>query len=177
MKIMRLTGIFFFLMSAVPVFGQSGYNLKFKITGLKDTTIYLGNYYGETTYIKDTARVNDNGEFSFEGKKPLTYQGVYFLVLGKTKQFEFVIGSNQNFSMATSTADYVKNMKVTGDVDNKLYFENMIFISERHPEAQPFLKILNDSTLTEDQKKEAREAFSKINEKVVAYQSEIIAKY
>jgi thiol-disulfide isomerase/thioredoxin len=177
MKIMRLTGIFFFLLGSVSVFAQGGYNLKFKITGLKDTTVYLGNYYGETTYIKDTARVNNNGEFSFEGKKPLTYQGVYFLVLGKTKQFEFVIGSNQNFSMSTTTGDYVRNMKVTGDIDNKLYFENMIFISERHPEAEPFLKVLNDSTLTEDKKKEAREGFSKVNDKVVAYQSEIIANY
>ena len=57
--------------------------LDFQITGLKDTTIYLGNYYGETTYLKDTARVNSKGEFVFEGKKPLTYQGVYFLVMKK----------------------------------------------------------------------------------------------
>ncbi len=51
---------------------QEGYNLKFKIDGLKDTTVYLGNYYGETTYMKDTAQVNSKGEFVFEGKKPLT---------------------------------------------------------------------------------------------------------
>ena len=154
MKIMRLTGIIFCLLGSVSVFGQSGYNLKFKITGLKDTTIYLGNYYGETTYVKDTARVNSNGEFSFEGKKPLSYQGVYFLVLNKVKQFELVIGANQNFSMTTSTDDYVRNMKVTGDVDNKLFFENMVFNSERHKEAEPYLKVLQDSTLAEDKKKE-----------------------
>jgi thiol-disulfide isomerase/thioredoxin len=176
MKIMRLTGIIFFLLGALSGFGQGGYNLKFKITGLKDTTIYLGNYYGETTYVKDTTRVNSNGEFSFEGKKPLNYQGVYFLVLNKVKQFEFVIGANQNFSMSTTADDYVRNMKVTGDIDNKLFFENMVFNAERHKEAEPYLKVLQDSTLTEDKKKDAREAFSKINEKVVAYQSEIISK-
>ena len=136
----------------MSVFGQGGYNLKFKITGLKDTTIYLGNYYGETTYIKDTARVNSKGEFSFEGKKPLNYQGVYFLVLNKVKQFELVIGTNQNFSMATTADDYVRNMKVTGDVDNKLFFENMIFNAERHKEAEPYLKIIQDSTLIGRQK-------------------------
>ena len=67
-------------------------------------------------------------------------------------------------------------MKVTGDLDNKLFFENMIFNMERHQEAEPFLKVIQDSTLTEDKKKSAREAFAKINDKVVAYQSEIIAK-
>ena len=158
-------------------FAQPGYSIKFRIDGLKDTTIYLGNYYGESTYLKDTARVNSKGEFAFEGSKPLTYQGVYFLVLDKTKIFEMVVGSNQHFSMATSTADYVKNMKVTGDVDNQLFFENMIFNMERHLEAEPALKIIQDSTLSEDKKKAARESFSKINERVIAYQSEIIARH
>lgn len=156
---------------------QQGYNLKFKIDGLKNTPIYLGNYYGETTYIKDTAQVNSNGEFSFESKKPLTYRGVYFIVLDKTKQFELIIGDNQNFSMTTNTTDYVKNMKVTGDPDNTLFFENMIFNMERHKEAEPFIKIVQDSTLTEDKKKSAREAFNKINDKVVAYQNDVIAKH
>jgi len=160
-------------------FAQQGYNIKFQITGLKDTTIYLGNYYGETTYVKDTARVNGKGEFTFEGSKPLPYQGVYFLVLDKTKIFEMVVGSNQHFSMSTSADDYVRNMKVNGDIDNKLFFENMIFNMERHMEADPILKVIQDSTLTEDNnnKKNARESFSKINEKVLAYQSEIIAEH
>lgn len=157
-------------------FAQQGYNLKFQISGLKDTTIYLGNYYGETTYLKDTAKVNDKGEFVFEGKKPLMYQGVYFLVLGKTPIFEMVIGANQHFSMSTTTEDYRKYMKVNGDPDNKLFFENMVFNMERHKEAEPYLKVIQDSTLAEDKKKSAREAFAKINEKVVAYQAEIISK-
>jgi len=98
----------------------------------------------------------------------------------KNKQklpFEMVIGANQHFSMVTSTDDYVKNMKVTGDIDNKIFFENMIFNGERHLEAEPYMKVIQDSTLTEDKKKSAREAFSKINEKVVKYQTEMIAKY
>lgn len=172
------------LISSVS-FAQQGYNIKFQITGLKDTTMYLGNYYGESTYLKDTARVNSKGEFTFEGGKPLPYQGVYFLALGKTsapdksKIFEMVVGSNQYFSMSTSADDYVKNMKVSGDIDNKLFFENMVFNMERHMEAEPMLKVIQDSTLAEDdnKKKRARESFSKINEKVLAYQSEIIAKH
>lgn len=173
---MRVIVFIFCYMLCACGFAQQGYNIKFQIVGLKDTTIYLGNYYGETTHIKDTARVNSKGEFVFDGKKPLTYQGVYFLVLGKVKQFELVVGANQNFSMSTSTADYVKNMKVTGDLDNKLFFENMVYNMERHLEAEPSIKIIQDSTLTEDKKKEARETFNKINDKVVAYQTDVILK-
>lgn len=174
---MRLPVFVFWFLLATSGFAQEGYRLSFKINGLKDTTIYLGNYYGESTYLKDTAHVNSKGEFVFDGKKKLTYQGVYFLVLNKTKIFEMVIGGNQHFSMTTTTSDYVRDMRVTGDEDNRLFFENMMFNMERHQEAQPFLTVIQDSTLSEDKKQKAREEFAKINERVVAYQNSIIAKH
>ena len=174
---MRLSVFAFCLLLATGSVAQEGYRLAFQISGLKDTTIYLGNYYGESTYLKDTARVNNKGEFVFESKKKLAYQGVYFLVLNKTKVFEMVVGGNQHFSMSTTTEDYVRNMRVTGDEDNRLFFENMIFNMERHKEAEPVLSIIQDSTLNEDKKKQAREDFVKINDKVVAYQNAIISKY
>jgi len=174
---MRITVFLFFSVLSVACFAQPGYQIKFQITGLKDTTIYLGNYYGETTYLKDTARVNSRGEFVFDGKKPLTYKGVYFLVLNKTKlPFEMVIGESQRFSMVTSTEDYVLNMKVTGDPDNKLFFESMVFNMEMRKEAEPFLKVIQDSTLSEDKKKSARESFAKVNDKAIAYQLNLIEK-
>lgn len=157
-------------------FGQSGYKIQFKVDGLRDTTVLLGYYYGESTFSRDTAKVDNLGQFVFDGKQPLA-QGVYFIIKNKTRLFEFVVGSTQNFKMTTRTDDYVKNMVVTGDPDNKLFFENMIFNMERHKEAEPFIKIMQDSSATEDQKKKARESFNKVNEKVVAYQDDIITKY
>ncbi|MEJ7643994.1 MAG: thioredoxin-like domain-containing protein [Chryseolinea sp.] len=174
---MRFRLLLFFVLLSSVTFAQQGYKLKFRIEGLKDTTIYLGNYYGETTYIKDTAHVNNNGEFVFEGQKPLTYRGVYFIVLDKQKQFELIIGDNQHFSLSTRKEDYVKFMKVTGDLDNQLFFENMVYNMERHFEAQPYSKVILDSTLTEDKKKDARTSYNKINDKVMAHQADIIFKH
>lgn len=173
MKTALLTLLLFFSLHG---YAQSGYNIRFKVDGLKDTTAYLGYYYGESTFVKDTARVSSIGEFTFEGKQKLP-QGVYFLVLNKTRIFEFVVGHTQNFGLHTNTTDYVKNMKVTGDVDNKLFFENMAFNMERHKEAEPFIKVLQDSTLSDDEKKHARENFAKVNEKVMAYQDKIIQEH
>jgi thiol-disulfide isomerase/thioredoxin len=157
--------------------GQSGYKIDFKIKGWKDTTAFLGHYYGEQTYLKDTANVNSQGVFSFDGAKTLP-QGVYFVVLAQSKIFDFVVGFDQRFNLETSDEDYIRNMKVT-DEDNKLFFENMAFNMERHKEAEPFVKILQDSTLVKDdpRKKTAQESFSKVNEKVIAYQDDIISKY
>ena len=173
---MRISLLSLILFVSVLCFGQTGYTIRFRVDGLKDTTAYLGYYYGESTFVKDTAKVNHAGEFVFDGKQSLP-QGVYFLVLDKTRIFEMVVGQRQHFSMETSTSDYVRNMKVTGDIDNKLFFENMLFNMERHKEAEPYIKVIQDSTLSEDQKKEARENFLKINEKVQAYQEKIIEEH
>ena len=172
---MRLTIVSLLLIIAFAAHAQSGYKLDFKVKGWKDTTVYLGHYFGEQTYLKDTARANNQGAFYFDNAKTLP-QGVYFLVLNKSKIFDFVVGGDQFFTLETSSEDYVNNMKVTGDDDNQLFFDNMRFNMERNIEAEPFIKILKDSTLTEDQKKSARESFAKVNEKVVAYQKALIAK-
>ena len=156
---------------------KPAYSIQFKIDGLKDTTAYLGYYYAESTYVRDTAKVNSEGKFTFDGKQSLP-QGVYFLVLDKSRIFDFVIGANQNFSLETNTTDYVKNMVVKNDLDNKLFFDNMLYNMERNKEAEPFIKMLQDSTLKDEAKKqEAREGFGKVNEKVTAYQNDLIAKH
>jgi thiol-disulfide isomerase/thioredoxin len=172
---MRLSIVLLFWISAIITYAQSGYKIDFKVKGWKDTTVYLGHYYGEQTYLKDTARANAQGAFYFDNAKTLP-QGVYFLVLNKSKIFDFVVGSDQQFTLETASEDYVKNMIVKGDEDNQLFFENMHFNMERNMEAEPFIKILRDSTLSDDQKKSAKESFSKINDKVAAYQKELVAK-
>lgn len=157
-------------------FAQTGYKIDFKIKGWEDTTVYLGHYYGEQTYVKDTAQANVSGAFTFNSTASLP-QGVYFLVLGKSKIFDFVVSSNQKFSIEGNSADFIKTAVVKGDEDNQLFFENIRFNMERGKEADPFIKILRDSSLTEEQKKSARESFNKINEKVVGYQNDLITKH
>lgn len=173
---MKIASTFLFLFVSFCSAGQAGFKIDLKIKGLKDTTVYLAYYSGESTFLKDTAHVDGTGSFTFDGKQPLD-QGVYLVVLNKKWIFDFVLSDQQHFSFETSTEDYVKNMKVVGDEDNRLYFENMIYNVERHKEASPFIKIIQDSTLKEDQKKEARGSFAKINDKVLAYQEAIISKY
>jgi len=173
---MRIVVIIIGVVLSFSSWAQVGYKIDFKINGLKDTTTYLGYYYGESTYIKDTARVSGNGEFQFASSKSLP-QGVYFLVLDKTRIFEIVIGDDQQFRMETSTADYVKNMKVTGDEDNKIFFENMMFNMARNQEAAPLFTVMKDSSATEAAKSSARADLEKINEKVLAYQDDLLKKY
>jgi thiol-disulfide isomerase/thioredoxin len=174
--IMRIVCIIFFAVISASCLAQHGYKIQCNIEGLKDTTIYLWSYYQDGSYICDTATVNAKGNFTFDGKKPLE-SGVYFLVLDKTALFEFVVGSNQNFNLTTTTSDYYKNMQVKNDLDNKLFFEHVIFSAARHKEAAPFIKIIQDSILTDEQKKTARETLAILKDKVNTHQRDIISRH
>ena len=155
---------------------QTGYDLQFRITGLQDTTVWLGYYYGETTYRKDTARVGSDGRFRFSGEETLP-KGVYLIAKNKSRLIEFVVGDDQQFRLETDTAEYVRNMKVTGDTDNTIFFENMRFNMDRHAEAQPFVKVAQDSTRSAEERAAARKALEKVNESVAEYHEKIIREH
>jgi thiol-disulfide isomerase/thioredoxin len=173
---MRLLIFALFFMCSLPLAAQNGYELNFTITGLRDTTVYLGYFLQDQTWVKDTARVDNRGAFSFSGAKKLP-QGLYFLVLDKSRIFDLVVGHDQEFRMETSTEDYVQNMQITGDEDNSIFYENMRFSYKVNKEAEPFVKIARDSTLKEDEKKAARETLTKLNQNMIAHQESVIDRY
>lgn len=151
------------------------YRLEFTVKGWKDTTAYLAHYFGELTYLKDTAKVDTKGHFVFDGKG--LQQGIYIIVLNKNKVFDFVVGKTTKFSMETDTTNIVGNMVVKGDEDNKVFFENLAYNSKHHKEAEPFIKVLKDSLASMDAKKAARTEYDKIGETVMDYQKELVKKY
>ena len=174
---MRFILLLLCVLSLSVSLAQPGYKLDFKIKGWKDTTVYLGYYQGESTYLRDTAKVNSQGAFTFDGVNSLQ-QGVYFLVLNKTKFSDFVIGADQRVSMETDADNFIAGMKVSGDEDNRLFFENALYQLEMHKEAEPYVKVMQDSTLKDEQKKkEARAAFAKVSEKVLVYERQIVAAH
>lgn len=172
---MRILFFLITVLSAAHTFAQPGYKIEFQIEGLKDTTVNLGYYLSEQTYRRDTAQVDSKGYFFFDGAKALP-PGVYFLLLGNALQYQFVLGADQHFRMTTRRADYIKNMKVTGDPDNEAYFENMNYSATRYAEVEPFIKVLRDSTASKEAKAKAQEGYQKIFGEVMAHQNDFVAK-
>jgi len=165
------------LVSTISVgLGQSRYNIEFVIPELSDTTIIMGYYYGESTYVKDTSQSDEKGRFTFSGAKPLK-QGVYFLVLNKNRLFDFPIGKNQEFTLKTKKPDFTENMKVKGDLENEIYFEDLKFNIKQNEEAKPYVETMRDSTASKAEKSKAREKLQLMNDEVMAHQNEIIEKY
>lgn len=131
---------------------KGGYEIKVKINSLKDTTIYLAFYLGNNTYMKDTTVLDANGVGVFASDSALP-QGIYLVVLPRKTYFDVVVGENQHFYVENDTtpADFVKNMKTTGSLENQIFYDDIRFIAERGKKREEINKQIKD---LEDKKKD-----------------------
>ena len=122
-----ITTLFLSLSSIVTL--AQGYNYKFKIEGLKDTTIYMANYYGGKQYYNDTAEVNSKGEFAFTGNKPKE-GGIYTIIMpDKSGYMEIIINNESSFTIETKKSDLVGSAKITGSKENKAFYDYLRFVT------------------------------------------------
>lgn len=120
----KILSISLFIIFSNVSFGQTkeGFSIKGKIKGIKDTTVFLAHYFGyNQQVIKDTAKVDSQGNFHFVGEKTLP-EGLYLISLPKGKYMDIVIG-NQEFSFETDTTNLITKMKVTGSKENEIFFK------------------------------------------------------
>ncbi len=152
-----------------------GYNIKITAKGLKEgSTCLLANYYGDKQYIKDSAKVNAKGEVVFKGTEKYP-QGIYLFVPPDKKYFDFVMDDGQNFSLETDTADYIKNMKVKGSVENKFFYDYQTFMAGKQKEIEPLRELYKKTTKTnKDSTKLLQDKMSVIDKQVQDYKINFI---
>lgn len=133
-KSLFLTFIVLFGLSATA---QKAYKLSFNVKGVKDTSIYLANYYGSKQYYADTAEVDSKGNFVFKGDD-LYPGGIYLVVMpDRSGYFEVIIsGDETEFSMSCEKGNFIKSMKVKGSAQNKAFYEYQNFVTEKGMIAQ-----------------------------------------
>ena len=67
----NILAIFFlFCFATTQAQEKLGYQIKVKIDNFDQKELYLGYYYGDKQYLKDTAYLASNGWFYFEGEDP-----------------------------------------------------------------------------------------------------------
>ena len=154
------------LFSAALVYSFSqGYKLDFRLTGLSDTTIVLGNYFAGNTYIADSAVVNGRGKFQFADEEKLD-PGMYFLVLDKTKLFDFIVGEDQTFRLEADVSDLLGTLQVEGDLENQWYQEDRLYNRSMNQRARPLIATIRDSLASEADKAESRAALQELDQQV-----------
>jgi len=158
-KIIYTLLLLFLITPILKASDMPAYEIKVRIQGLKDTLMYLANYYGGYTVKADSAMIDKKGWAVFKGAKPLPC-GVYMTVLGSTKIFEFAV-NEQFFSLETDTGFNVKKMKIKNSPENEIFigyqtgsaeltsniykFQSQIKEAERDPAKKSQIASLRDS--------------------------------
>lgn len=172
-----LSGFTFLLNQPAFAGGEKpAYELTFKIAGLKDSMVYLANYYGEKQYLKDSTYADGNGNVVFKGAEKLP-GGIYLFVFPGKTYFEILLDQEQTFSMECAMSNVIETMKVKGSEDNRLFYEYLKYIQERSKEVEPLKaqrKSLQDQNLPVDS---VESKIKRVDKAVVDYKLEFINKY
>jgi thiol-disulfide isomerase/thioredoxin len=153
---------------------QEGYNLKVKIKNFEQDSLFLGFYYGEKQYLKDTATLV-KGIFEFNGEESLK-PGTYLLILPPDNAFvQLNVNANNQFSTVEFDAnDPVNSIKIKGDKDNESFYAYVRFLNELRPRADELRKALEDENLDEAERNRLNKELEQLNESVKAYQLKVI---
>lgn len=133
----RLFSLCLALLSSCATFSQ-GYDIKVHIDGLADSTVYLGYYFGDKQYVKDTLVLDHKAKGAFKSDKPLE-GGIYFVLVPGNTIFEVMIDKEQSFSLSTkytgNSTDLTKYLKTEGSADVKMYVDYQQFMMSQNDKA------------------------------------------
>jgi hypothetical protein len=141
-KLILLT--FSLILSISPAVSK-GYEIKFQITGITDTSIILAHYLNKSIYPDDTARVDARGKGVFSGRKPLQ-QGMYVIYLPDGKYFDMMVGEDQIFSFQTDTVNFIKNIRIEGSRENEVFFHFQNYMFEKRDTLQNLQNLLKSAS-------------------------------
>ncbi len=110
-----------------------GYRISVDWAGLADSTVYLAQYFDGKMYVKDTLRLNSFAKGSFSGNEKLN-EGLYVLYLNDRNYFDFLIGSDQEFSLSTEYPDPYAKLEFSGSEESRLFLQYQKFLKQKSEE-------------------------------------------
>ncbi|MEM8524078.1 MAG: redoxin domain-containing protein [Bacteroidota bacterium] len=178
----RLLTILFalFAFSTLATAQDSGYDIKIKIDGFEEDEMYLGYFYADKQYLRDTTTRDENGWFRFQGEE--AYEGgVYLIVMPPdNKFFQLILDKDeQHFTIETKMPDMAGNLKLKNAPDNQLLYDYLAFLSSKRPASEKLgkeLKAAQDAGNEADAQK-VREKLEDLNDEVSDYQKKLVEKH
>jgi thiol-disulfide isomerase/thioredoxin len=172
-----LTSAFLFTIS-LAIAQKTGYQIKVKIEGYQGKEAYLGYYFGDKQYLKDTSYLESDGYFYFENPEQLA-GGIYLIVMPPDNQFFQILvdKDNQWFTVETEAPDFVTPMKFKGSSDNQHFNDYIKFLNDKRPEAEALRKQLDESGNENNTKQKLETKINTIDQDVKKYQLDLISKF
>jgi thiol-disulfide isomerase/thioredoxin len=168
--------IFSLIIGISSLNAQNKYEIKIKINGVSDTTLYLGHHFGSKQFVIDTTTIDSNGNAVFKGDKELG-RGIYLIAMPSRNMtyFEILIGNKQSFSIETDTVDFINNMKIQNSPENAIFNEYqkkaIVFQQKQRELNEEYVKVKGN----EDEVRKIIDKSTEINKAQDNYVDSIIA--
>jgi peroxiredoxin len=155
---------------------ESAYRIEVKVENFQGKVCYLGYPYGPKKYLADTAEINSEGKFVFEGPKPLD-GGLYFVYSPVPESLYFdLILAEPEFSISTDTTDLIANMKTEGSLENEVFFDFQRFMRAKQKQGAELSEQLK-ATSDQGKKDELTTKLKELDQEVRSYRSDLFQKY
>lgn len=130
----KLTNMKHLLVLSLLLVSSVGFSqkLRFKVEGVKDTTVFLTKYYGSKLFYADTAEMK-GGIVEFTPKADLK-PGIVALLMPGQKYFE-VIYNKEDLYIETKGPDFVSNMKVKKSEENRIFVDYINYLTNQRKQA------------------------------------------
>jgi thiol-disulfide isomerase/thioredoxin len=155
---------------------NEGYQIRFRVKGIKDTVCLIATYYGNGTYIKDTLKVDETGGFLFKAKSDFP-KGIYLIVVNDKSYFEFIVNNDHKFSMETDRKDLPGKMVITGSPENQLFYDYLRYNKSKYAEIQSLQKLIVRGKTSKDSIKLINDKTEAANKEIIRYKLEIAEKH
>lgn len=174
----KIVLLFVLLAVAALLPAKNAYSIKIKLPGYTEKQVFLGYHFGDKQYLKDTAVINPQGYFVFEGEEELE-GGVYLVVMPPSNEyFQVLISKNeQNFTITANPKDPINGIKIEGSPDNKLLYDYLNFLSTRRPLADTLRAQLERSKDNKPEIERITKELEKLNNEVLAQQKKLVAEH
>lgn len=149
----------------------SAQEMKFKVEGMKDTTVFLAKYFGPKLYYADTA-YSKKGVAIFDGKKHPS--GLYAVVVPGGKYFEFIHDSEPVDMYVGNSNDMVGTMKVNKSVNNTVFYDYIKFMTESKKKGAQLNEKLKLESKGSIGYESAKKELDQLNDEVMTYQKDLI---
>lgn len=148
-----------------------GQKLRFKVEGVKDTTVFICKYFGKQLYYADTAQMK-GGVVEFNAKPDLK-PGILALLMPGQKYFEF-IHNKEEINIETSIDDLVGKMKVKKSEENRIFVDYIQFLAKERPKSTALVERRAGLEKTDPEYTAIGEQMDALAKLVVDYQKNLI---
>ncbi len=156
---------------------KDSYRIELKFQNIADSILYMANYYGDKTYLADTAYSKGDGVFVFQkSRKP---EGGLYIIVNQQKKsmFEFLVSDSRQMKFEINGNDFVKDMRVFNSRENELFFQYLNFSGDLYAKVKPLNDRLKVLPANSDSAEILKSEVKSINNQMIDYKENIMQKY